>query len=42
MRDVTEEIYRKKIFSENDFFWLKQIKLNTTDEELNLNMLRMI
>ena len=39
MRDVTEEIYRKKIFSENDFFWLKQIKLNTTDEELNLNML---
>ena len=39
MRDVTCEIHKKKIFSENDFFWLKQLKLMSTDEDLSLNIL---
>ena len=38
-RDVTGEIHRRKISSENDFFWLKQIKLISVDDEMSLNML---
>ena len=39
MRDVTGEIHTRKISSENDFFWVKQIKLIHSDDELSLNML---
>ena len=39
MRDVTGEIHARKISSENDFFWVKQIKLIQSEEELSLTML---
>ena len=39
MRDVTAIIYKNRISSENDFFWLKQMKMISQEEELYLNML---
>ena len=39
MRDVTGEIHSRKISSENDFYWVKQIKLLNTESELSLSML---
>ena len=38
-RDITEEVYRRKVASENDFYWKSQMKILLVDDSLVLNML---